>query len=203
MKTVKLTLFAVMAVALMTITCATGASAALSEAQGLFSSNEVPGLTVEIVNSGSLTDLDPMNIVAYAPASASGTRSMWSIPWISDITGPSAYSGYNSDDFTVHVLNSDKTFASSAIFTALSWSTPANALISAATLGLNWFTVGVVSFDPTYNSFTFSGFDWRGNGTEVIEIAGSFTRVTPIPGAVWLLGSGLVGLVGLRRKTKN
>ena len=25
----------------------------------------------------------------------------------------------------------------------------------------------------------------------------------PIPGAVWLLGSGLIGLVGIRRKLKN
>jgi hypothetical protein len=27
--------------------------------------------------------------------------------------------------------------------------------------------------------------------------------VVPIPGAVWLLGSGLVGLVGLRKKLKK
>ena len=28
-------------------------------------------------------------------------------------------------------------------------------------------------------------------------------QVVPIPGAVWLLGSGLIGIVGIRRKIKN
>ena len=27
--------------------------------------------------------------------------------------------------------------------------------------------------------------------------------LVPIPGAVWLLGSGLIGLIGIRRKLKN
>ena len=33
--------------------------------------------------------------------------------------------------------------------------------------------------------------------------SGQVTTATPIPGAVWLLGSGIVGLVGLRRKKKS
>ena len=37
-------------------------------------------------------------------------------------------------------------------------------------------------------------------GGEIDEITSS---AAPIPGAVWLLGSGLVGLVGLRRKLKS
>ena len=36
------------------------------------------------------------------------------------------------------------------------------------------------------------------SGTPIFAIS-----QVPIPGAVWLLGSGLVGLIGLRRKTKN
>ena len=32
--------------------------------------------------------------------------------------------------------------------------------------------------------------------------AGVAANLVPIPGAVWLLGSGLVGLVGLKRRKK-
>ena len=42
--------------------------------------------------------------------------------------------------------------------------------------------------------------EWSGN-TWGFRIDGSLTPSTvPIPGAVWLLGSGLIGLVGIRRK---
>lgn len=44
--------------------------------------------------------------------------------------------------------------------------------------------------DPTFYEFTFSG--------DVAYIA----EAVPIPGAVWLLGSGLIGIVGIRRKFK-
>lgn len=55
-----------------------------------------------------------------------------------------------------------------------------------------------------------SGFDWiryirvESNGTSYTEVDG-FADVAPvpIPGAVWLLGSGLLGLVGIRRRKNN
>lgn len=38
--------------------------------------------------------------------------------------------------------------------------------------------------------------------TEFVQVAGTLaTSATPIPAAIWLLGSGLVGLVGIRRRT--
>ena len=37
------------------------------------------------------------------------------------------------------------------------------------------------------------------NGTATSEIFSDKVTVTPIPGAVWLFGSGLIGLVGIRR----
>ena len=40
------------------------------------------------------------------------------------------------------------------------------------------------------------------NGTSGYFCDVSISSATPIPGAVWLLGSGLVGLVGFRRKMK-
>lgn len=40
---------------------------------------------------------------------------------------------------------------------------------------------------------------------EFVKIEGTVTDMhrTPIPGAIWLLGSGLVGLVGLRKKSQR
>lgn len=42
-----------------------------------------------------------------------------------------------------------------------------------------------------------------GTADSVGLVAGFTTQVVPIPGAIWLLGSGLVGLVGLRKKLKK
>jgi hypothetical protein len=40
----------------------------------------------------------------------------------------------------------------------------------------------------------------EGNG---LSLEGANVNVVPIPGAVWLLGTGLIGLLGLRRKKKG
>ena len=46
-------------------------------------------------------------------------------------------------------------------------------------------------------------YGWGGPVSEAenisMDAAGTFSSV-PIPGAVWLLGSGIIGLVGIRRK---
>jgi hypothetical protein len=52
----------------------------------------------------------------------------------------------------------------------------------------------------SYIWFTAPGLSICGQNHE-FSIAGlSFEHAVPVPGAVWLLGSGLIGLVGLRRK---
>ena len=45
---------------------------------------------------------------------------------------------------------------------------------------------------------------WRNDTDKQLDM-GSFllTGTVPIPGALWLLGSGLIGIVGIRRKFKN
>lgn len=41
------------------------------------------------------------------------------------------------------------------------------------------------------------------SGVSLLESASGTNYATPIPGAVWLLGSGLLGLIGIRRKLKK
>lgn len=68
-----------------------------------------------------------------------------------------------------------------------------------------------VRFDSQYND-QYAILNWDPStlsGTFEYETSSNFVRGTltagpvPIPGALWLLGSGLLGLVGIRRKTKR
>lgn len=66
---------------------------------------------------------------------------------------------------------------------------------------------GVVQIHPGFNPIgsggilddpMFENADFKREGYPVAQI-----RVTPVPGAVWLFGSGLISLVGLRRKFRK
>jgi T5SS/PEP-CTERM-associated repeat protein len=59
--------------------------------------------------------------------------------------------------------------------------------------GSAWYTVAStdLAYDGTYASFTVTGFS---------GYAVSGAAPVPVPAAVWLLGSGLAGLVGMRRR---
>lgn len=67
-----------------------------------------------------------------------------------------------------------------------------------------------LSLDPTFYTFNYEQIDTLKfyNEYEVhmcldnITIGNEIAGV-PIPGAIWLLGSGLIGIVGIRRKFKN
>jgi hypothetical protein len=59
------------------------------------------------------------------------------------------------------------------------------------------------SYDPGYSSVTVSLFN--GGNLYNVELAGNVAltpevTTTPIPGAVWLFGSGLFGLIGVKRR---
>ena len=74
-----------------------------------------------------------------------------------------------------------------------------------------WLLVKDGNQDPAWYLFDIS--DW--DGTETLELLGFWPQngaishvaiygvAAPIPGAVWLLGSGILGLVGIRRKFRK
>lgn len=59
----------------------------------------------------------------------------------------------------------------------------------------------------TYDLYSVSPYEWDSLGyvpdpiaTDQVLTVAARVNVVPLPGAVWLLGSGLLGLVGLKRK---
>ena len=72
-------------------------------------------------------------------------------------------------------------------------------ILSSDWFGFGEFAADGSSFDVTVGDPSLEGLQalLYGNCTE------TYVKATPIPGAVWLLGSGLVGLVGLRRRMRG
>jgi hypothetical protein len=65
------------------------------------------------------------------------------------------------------------------------------------------FGAGEFAFDPVPNQKYYVNVFGEGSGEYGAAVYGVQVAAVPIPAAVWLLGGGLIGLVGLRRKLKN
>ena len=86
-----------------------------------------------------------------------------------------------------------------------------NILVSGIFTGTTWLRARVSCSESivTYNNsinglasdapISATGYLWQGETEDYrINVAS-----VPVPGAVWLLGSGLLGLLGVRRKNKS
>lgn len=85
-----------------------------------------------------------------------------------------------------------------------SWTTHTDSTASFTTwTGVNdgVYTLAQILQAPTDIGIFFGGAVLSGTGSFEVDNFGA--GAVPIPGAIWLLGSGLFGIVGIRRKFKN
>jgi len=71
--------------------------------------------------------------------------------------------------------------------------------LTGASIGYGFFYDNGDKFDVSLGSLDEAGLVALFDGADV----NTYIKATPIPGAVWLLGSGLVGLAGLRRRMRG
>jgi hypothetical protein len=114
---------------------------------------------------------------------------------ISGTAGTAVYVTYqNTIDFVLHVQGGTMTLSSSALSSPLSW---------------NYGTIKTLNNVNAYAWAEFADGAYLGysnyaptGGTTGFNVSAA-PAVVPIPAAFWLLGSGLLGLIGIRRKLKK
>lgn len=75
---------------------------------------------------------------------------------------------------------------------------------TSTSFNLQYENTGVETFNISYGSDYGFTFDFQKNGTGVSASLNNYTSTpTPIPAAAWLMASGLLGMVGLKRKKNN
>jgi hypothetical protein len=146
------------------------------------------------------------------------TTNMWSYATNVQIGGSTSVSFLNNTGFNWTTLEIVAHYTNTSAHTYTAYVSPSVAnLPSGATTAFSAFTKGTtsntVTFDlsgppavPNGNYLVFTWTNWNTNGSSVLsgfdfEANGGAAPV-PEPGTLLLLGAGLVGLVGFRRKFK-
>lgn len=201
MKSAKASLFSVVVAGLLCVATGPAFAASLGDTWGLYINDALPGMTIEFGGNSPSHQLDEPNLYFYVPDESGGGTSAWAQSWY-DGESTCYTTAFNEGLNKINFLDTSTDFPSLAVFSE-DWSSAAAALQTAQDLNLDWFTIGSILFDNDYSTATLSGLTWDGDGEPVEGISATFSRAaTPLPGAIWLLGSGIVGLAGFRRKIK-
>lgn len=179
--------------------------------QGSFHTSKLGGLNLLTSGSSTVTNNRANTVRAYV---AVGDTDYTPPALIASVTGSGTftnaigstmYMGYYDDPANVQGANI--AFVDLNDFLANAWKlTPGNLIASynfASTLALDSYSFNqgkIPVLDPDRFSMTLL-FDFNLTSNGILVSRGqSMEKVVPIPGAVWLLGSGLLGLIGLKRK---
>jgi hypothetical protein len=153
-------------------------------------------MTWDVAHSwaGSVTYYDPVRKTTW---------SGWRLP-----TGSSPYSGYNitNDElghlYYVELQNVAGSFTNSYLFI--------NVMAEPIGSGKAYWSDTTATEDPFRAWSFFMGYGFRGGNYPTFEFYAWLVRdgdvgaaPVPIPAAIWFLGSGLVGLIGIRRLEKQ
>ncbi|MCD4719828.1 MAG: PEP-CTERM sorting domain-containing protein [Desulfobacula sp.] len=160
---------------------------ALGDAQAVFDLNFLTDeeITIEAYAFEFKFDKDELSYVSSTNTPTEGLYSQFLGPFSADQEN-GTLDGFNAASFSSSVL------------------APANYLLGTFTFDVtNSVKDGVTDFNFDYTDSMFgfgvNGIDWGADNTKALP---HFTDIgaVPVPSAVWLLGSGLMGLLYFRRK---
>jgi hypothetical protein len=140
------------------------------------------------LNNGTLGAQDTVNVV-------NGSAVTGSLP------GTVTFANTNGSNDYSHAITFGNNFSFQVVLDGDAVNTPNNGTFASTfSLSLYQDALGATPL-KTSDGILFS-LNVNGDGTKTYTTFDSGTSVTPIPAAAWLFGSGLMGLVGIRRRKK-
>jgi hypothetical protein len=184
--------------------------------------SNVSGSKFAYISDGSTTGYSAGSVVALAPINDIGFH-IWDAPADAPYydmyhikIGTTNDTAPELNDNTVTILSSQApkwgSFYARGTSNAEGTSGPAEALNQGFLTSMSGLKTGVRSDGTTYEYYeydpskapAFSPLNLENPAAKAfILVPDSSTTITPIPAAAWLLGSGLIGLAGLRRLKKR
>jgi hypothetical protein len=158
-------------------------------AHSFFESSSIPGIGIDNAVWSEHEEASPFKGTATLTVTNSGTEAWGDFHFqIFEVTG---FGSVENVDFDV--ISSPPTSSQSG----LTWSVDND--VVGSTLDLYFYS------DPVLAGETATFTVYTDNTTDQLSFFGMLYYPTPvpIPSAVWLLGSGLIGLIGFRRKCRE